>query len=196
MIVYLTQGARQLALRLRETGSFNPVTRWEDIQLLIAPGQYDNQCGPNGSPWFLSGCWYNAPTGVDVANYRPDFPTIVYCAADLDEENRIVFHLDERLDNLPAGRYSGTLRQAPMKGLVFEPMSLRVGPKQPDRGIPLMYHPEMACDVKFPDGPVKFEPPQHCCVLAQFDIDLGPACVDHMIDQISVEMAMCPFGDK
>lgn len=196
MILYLTQGARTLALRLRETGSFNPVTSWCDIQLLISPGQYDNQCGPNGSPWILHGCWPFHPTEVDLANPHYDFPTIVYPAVDLDEDGRIVFHLDERLDNLPAGRYSGILRQAPMSGLKFEPISLRVGPKQPERGIPLMYQPEAACDIKFPDGPVQHEPPKKCCVLAKFDIDLGPACVDHMIDQIKVEMAMCPFGDE
>lgn len=195
MILHLTQGMSMLALRIKEIGSMRQVISWEDLQLLIQPGQHDAQsCYPNGSPWILTGCWPGKRTGVDVANWRPDFPTIVYPAYKLDAEGRVVFHLDERLWELPTGRYTGILRAAPIKQCYdFPHVLLSVAPPPPDRGIPQQYLFGRDCCVDTPpDVPPRPEP--KCCILSTFDIDLGPMCSDHMIDQVSVDFKLDTCG--
>lgn len=193
MILYLAQGMAELAMRLKNLPTGDQVVSWEDIQLLIQPGQWDRCCGPNGSPWILHGCWPGHRTEVDIANFRPDFPTLVYQAERLDDEGRIVFHLDERLWRLPPGRYSGTLRASPTHGGTYEPVSLKVMPKHPDKGIPPEYLIGRDCN---PDFPVPPPPPPRpkCCILSRFDIDLGPMCAEHMVDQVNVEFALNPCG--
>lgn len=196
MILYLTQGMAELGLRVKNLPTGDQVISWEDIQLLIEPGQWDSRChcGPNGSPWILHGCWPGHRTEVDIANFRPDFPVIVYQAERLDDEGRLVFHLDERLWSLPPGRYSGTLRVAPMRGAVYEPVrALRVMTPPPNRGIPPEYFIGRNCNPEFPAPPPP-PPRPKCCILSRFDIDLGPQCAEHMVDQVNVEFALTSCG--
>ena len=192
MIIRLSPGVAKLALRVVELREQKLLLDWRHLQLLIQPGQYDEDCGPNGSPWILTGCWPRHRTGVDIANYRPDFPTICYNAFELDPDGRIVFHLDERLWQLPPGRYSGILRVYP-QGHV--PVNLRtvqdVGYKEPDpRTIPAEYlNVGKVCQPEFKQPPLPRPKPQ-CCILSTFDIDLGPLCSDHMVDQVALDYVL------
>lgn len=185
MILYITRGTARIALRVRELNQNSQLTDWKQLQLLVQPGQWDVDCGPNGSPWFLYGCWPGKRTGVDIANPHFDFPIIVYNAYELDNDGRIVFRLDERLYSLPNGRYTGILRVMPhVPPFKMTPIVL---PKPEERDIPAEYKIGRNCEVDFPEPPpVPHEP--KCCVLAHFDIDLGPECSEHYIDQVTVDM--------
>lgn len=191
MIIKLSEGAARLAMRVKETGSGRQLIDWHMMQLLIQPGQHDECCGPNGSPWYLHGCWPMHPTGVDIANHRPDFPTICYNAFELDEEGRVVFMLDHHLWTLPHGRYTGILRLYPHGRTPVNLKCLQdVGRKAPKPGviIPPEFEPgaREGC-IKTEPMPVPPPPPPQCCILSTFDIDLGPLCSDHIVDQVSVE---------
>lgn len=186
MILYITRGTSRIALRVKELNQNSQVISWEHLQLLIEPGQWDVDCGPNGSPWFLYGCWPGKLTGVDIANPpQPDFPTLIYPAFELDADGRVVFKLDERLHSLPNGRYTGTLRTMPsVPPFHMTPIVL---PKPDARDIPDEYVIGRNCEVSFPAPPPR-PPKPACCILARFDIDLGPECSEHYIDQVTVDM--------
>lgn len=192
MILYLIQGMSSLALRIKETNRQSQLTDWRQLQLLIQPGEAQWDTCHMGSPWVLTGCWPGHRTGVDTANYRPDFPTICYDAEELDPDGRVVFRLDQRLWCLPPGRYLGSIRTYGHNGLGWVPpfnlthdMSREAleGVILPPgyQGEGCYYQPD-AC-------PPPVEPPK-CCILARFDIDLGPACHEHTIDQAAVEYAV------
>jgi hypothetical protein len=183
-----------LALRVKEIGGQRQVTSWQELQLLIQPGQagVDQMCFM-GSPWILTGCWPGHRTGVDVANFRPDFPTICYNAHELDADGRVVFLLDNKLWCLPMGRYHGVLRVWPH--LPSRPWGLPYNVTHDLSREALPKHvvvPEefrsgtVDCPFRFPE-PEPCPPKPECCILAEFDIDLGPQCHDHVIDQVSVE---------
>lgn len=204
MIVYLSRGMTRLALRIRELGEGRQLTDWRRLQLLIQRGQFDRKgCGPNGSPWFLEGCWPGHCTGIDVANPQPvDFPTICYNAYDLDADGRVVFRLDEKFQSLPTGRYSGTLRTT-ATGFSL-PLNMLPGvnlgrePIKPGVILPPGFRPG---DVFRPDptnSPVcgPFPHPEPCCILTMFDIDIGPECSDHMVDQVVVDFALSTCGEE
>lgn len=201
MIVHLTQGMTRLALRIKQVGSNVQLTDWRKLQLLIQPGQYDTQgCGPNGSPWILTGCWPGKRTDVDIANQRTYFQTICYNAFSLDADGQVVFHLDDQLWSLPTGRYTGTLR---LHSRGRAPYTLQEGvflgrrPVPPGVIVPDEYLVGKNCDVKFPRPPDPPIPPcAPCCNLAVFDIDLGPVCSDHIIDRTTVEFALNTCGDE
>ena len=197
MIVYLTRGTTRLALRIRETNTSSQLTSWKDLQLLIQPGQYDQCCGPNGSPWILTGCWPGKPTGVDIANPAPfDFPTLVYPSFALDNDGRVVFALDERLWRLPNGRYSGVLQLAtPIQPFNMKPLLPHGEPEENGVIIPDEFLIGRECYHEPACPPPKPPKPKHC-VLAVFDIDMGPECSDHMVDQIAVDFAIgCGVDD-
>lgn len=200
MIVYLTQGMTRLALRVKEAGDRRQLTDWRLLQLLIQPGQIDTQgCGPNGSPWILTGCWPGKRTDVDVANPVPfDFPTICYDAFELDADGRIVFRLDEKFWHLPTGRYTGILRvfhqrKTPLNMLPY--VNLGRKPAKPGVAIPPEYLVGQNCEPVFPSPPPP-PIPALCCVLTTFDIDLGPTCSDHMVDQVAVNFAISTCGEE
>lgn len=199
MIIKLSAGATRLALRVKEFGSNRQLIDWRMMQLLIQPGQHDECCGPNGSPWYLHGCWPMHPTGVDIANHRPDFPTICYNAFELDGDGRVVFRLDERLWSLPHGRYTGILRLYPHGRVPFNLKFIQdVGKKAIPQGIviPPEFEPgaREGC-IKTEQFPTPPPPEPPCCVLSKFDIDLGPACSDHLVDQVAVDNIM-PFCEE
>lgn len=186
MILYLTRGVARLALRVHELNQMGRITSHEDIQFVIQPGQWDMDCGPNGSPWILTGCWPGKITDVDIANPpQPDFPALIYDCFETDADGRLVFLMDERLWRMPNGRYSGTIQVRPhVQPFTMTPFVL---PKPEERDIPAEYKIGRDCEPQFPK-PVLPPPPPRCCVLARFDIDLGPECSDHYIDQITVDM--------
>ena len=186
MIVQLYPDIARLAVRIRNTKSHNFLSSWRDVQLVIQPGQLGCSCPPNGSPWILTGCWPGKITGIDIANFRPDFPAIIIPAFERDADGRIVFALDERVHTLPPGRYTGLVRFLPHADKPFNLL-----PLPPEGTVELggevIIPPEYAagardCPIDFPSPPPP-PPPPVCCVLATFDIDLGPDCRDHMIDQ-------------
>lgn len=196
MIVRLTQGMCELALRIRQYGTGNlAVPCGMRLQLGIWPGQLDQPCGPNGSPWFLHGCWPGKLTDVDIANPQPyDFAPIMYEQDRTDNEGRAVFKLDHRLWRLPCGRYTGVLQMLPGEPEILDIQRIHVMKKKPDRGIPPEYLVGQHCG---------FEPPKHkplpsppeACILSMFDIDLGPCCSDHMVDQVNVEFPLSCEGE-
>ena len=197
MIIQISHGVARLALRVIEVAEQKRLIDWRHLQLLIQPGQYDEECGPNGSPWILTGCWPRHHTGIDIANYRPDFPTICYDAFELDPDGRIVFLLDERLHRLPPGRYSGILRVFPQGHVPVNLRSVRdVGYKQPEGVvIPEEYlNIGKECHPSFPKVPPP-PPPPPCCILSVFDIDLTPMCSDHLVDQVALDYVITPCED-
>lgn len=202
MILYLSQGMTSLALRIKETIHQNQLTDWRCLQLLIQPGEAIQDVCNMGSPWILTGCWPGHRTDVDVANYRHEFPTICYDAYDLDAEGRIVFKFDHRLWSLPPGRYLGSVRTYPQHGHIpwhapfnlTHDMSRDALPKETI--IPLGYNTIGSnCSPQFPESePLK--PEARSCVLARFEIDLGPACHEHVIDQATVEHTIFTCADE
>ncbi len=193
MILYLAQGMSSLALRIKETNRQNQLTDWRQLQLLIQPGESRVQECYMGSPWVLTGCWPGHRTGVDIANYRPDFPTICYNAEELDPDGRVVFRFDQKLWCLPPGRYLGSIRTYSHGNSGWVPpfnlehnMSREALPKEtvlPDgyQSEGCFWQPECCPPPRVPTP---------CCILARFDIDLGPACHEHMIDQAAVDYAV------
>lgn len=200
MIIYLTQGMTRLALRVKELGDRRQLLDWRKLQLLIQPGQLDNGCGCGcgGSPWILTGCWPGHRTGVDIANPVPwDFPTIVYDAQEVDAEGRVVFRLDDKFQDLPCGRYTGVLRVFPHGKIPLNMKQLgNLGrkPVKPGLIIPDEYKFGQNCAPDFPE-PCDPPPPVPCCILTTFDIDLGPCCSDHMVDQVAVTFALNTCGE-
>lgn len=189
MIIRLTQDMSTIGFRVNETMYDQQVITWEDFELVILPGQHDGECIPNGSPWFLTGCWPGKRTDVDVANTRPDFPPIIAPAYKLDLDGRIMFHIDARIKSLPPGRYTGILRVAPHPHDSGQRARLVVvAPKEKKKVLPMEYMAGAhSCDVKFASSSPP--PPRRpaVCELARFDIDLGLTCTDHIITQVSVD---------
>lgn len=207
MIVSITRYTTRLALRVRNLVNGGQIKSWQELQLIIAPSEdrYANCCHQGGSPWFLTGCWPFHPTGVDLANPKPfDFPAIVLDAFDADADGRIVFLLDKRFHLLPDGRYIGILRVHPHT----PPINLqpREAPRDPCE--PLMppgFYDMGGAQVRYseekrlkPCKPGLHPPhrPHHCCNLAVFDIDLGPECAQHMIDQCAVDLERDFCGEE
>lgn len=207
MIIFLSRGMTRLALRIREINERQQLIDWHNLQLLIQPGQFDRKgCGPNGSPWYLCGCWPGKCTGIDIANPQPvDFPTICYNAHELDADGRVVFRLDKSFHELPNGRYSGTLR---VSATGSTPLNMLPGvnlgrePVAPGIIIPPGFRPDdvfrpvsSVFPSNSPECPPRL-PPSQCCVLSVFDIDIGPECSDHMVDQVVVNFSAITCGEE
>lgn len=206
MIVTVTRYTARLALRVKNLLDGGQVTDWRLLQLVIAPSCEDRMCCGGGSPWILCGCWPFHPTGVDVANPAPhDFPAIVLDAFETDDEGRVVFRLDHRFHALPNGRYVGILRAHPHTPPINLVRDMPGGKPPPPKGVPLppgygigngaaVFYDKcgpLPCDPPCPPPP----PPPHVCVLAKFDIDLGPECSDHMVDQCAIELVRTDCGE-
>lgn len=199
MILYLSRGTARVAFRIRELNTGSQMITWESLCLLIRPGQYDQPCGPNGSPWVLTGCWPGKPTDVDIANPHVDFPTIRIPAYDRDADGRIVFRIPPNLYNLPNGRYTGLIvheKAGHDKPFNFNGF-LHIAPPPPVKPsviLPPGYDTGKECEVGFPSTPPP-PPAPVPCILYRFDIDLGPECSDHYADQIAIEMVRSSCED-
>jgi hypothetical protein len=201
MIVYLAAGMNALHLRIKDT-SGRQLTDWRQLQLLIDPGEHIRVGCGGGSPWYLTGCWPGKRTNVDVANpARPDFPTICIDAHELDPDGRVVFRLDQRVWCLTPGRYHGTVRVWPRGPKPWMP-PFNVTHDLSREGLPktVVVPPEfmsgtMDCPWRHPE-PLPMPEPVECCVLMQFDIDIGPSCAEHVIDQIVITHNRVSCGDE
>lgn len=206
MIVTLTRYTTRLAVRIKNLLDGGQLVHWQELQLVIAPGEDEhNDCHQGGSPWVLCGCWPFHPTGVDVANPSPhDFPALTLDAFETDDEGRVVFVLDKRFHKLPNGRYTGILRVHPHtppinlvphkpSPSVLKPIPIPSG-YGVGRGSQVHYE---RCG-KAPCGPLCAPPPppRHACILARFDIDLGPECAQHMVDQCALEFTRNDCGEE
>lgn len=193
MILSLTRYTARLALRIKNTKDLGQTTDWKQLQLVIQPPPLRKGCHVGGSPWYLYGCWPFHPTGIDLANpHVPDFPAIAIDAFEADEEGRIVFILDHRVHDLPNGRYMGTVRIRSVTPPINIPLPRRVIPGH--LGAASRYTEDRyltPCDAP---PPVLIEPTP-ACDLFTFDIDLGPECAQHMVDQASVDMVRSSCGD-
>lgn len=199
MILTITRYTTRLALRIKSLLDRAQLTDWRQLQLVIdRPRECACSKHVPGSPWILTGCWPFHPTGVDLANpCLPDFPAIVIDAFDSDDEGRVVFILDERIHSLPSARYSGTLRVHPHQLPINVAADLaRHKECRPwgQNGAMIRYDTNKRLQVCTPTHAVPC-PPRHVCELAHFDIDLGPECAQHMIDQAVVEFANGGCGD-
>lgn len=182
MIVYISKGTAQLAVRIREIKKLSQLVSWEPLQLCIAHSQTGKV---RASPWIFYGYWPGVPTGVDINNqFFPDVPTVVYNAVENDADGRVVFNLDHRLFSLPNGRYRAAIRALPRRDKFSPPV--KVLPPPEERDIPPEFIIGRKCGPE-PELPPPPPPREHCCVLAQFDIELGPECSDNFADQIAVE---------
>lgn len=200
MIIYLPRQTARIAFRIREINSGAISASWERLCLHIAPGQYDQPCGPNGSPWFLYGCWPGKPTGVDIANPHYDFPTFRIPAFNRDTDGRVVFRIPPELWNVPNGRYSGLIMlDAPGCDTPYDlTKHIYVAPPPPEKPeviLPPGYDIGKDCNVVF-DTPRHDHLPPRPCVLAKFDIDIGPECSDHYADQVTIEAVRIQCEDE
>lgn len=195
MIVYLTQGVSRIAFRIK-TYDQSQLADWHGLQLLIIAGEAGQpcDCGVGGSPWFFYGCWPGVRTGEDVANTRPaDVPVMCFPAFNTDNEGRVIFRIGDKLSTIPPGRYTGIIRLVPkMKPLNMVPLySLGKSP-EPEKAIlpPEFSFGEISCSDTPAPRPEPKKPEPACCTLAVFDIDLGPECSDHFIDQTAVTLML------
>ena len=194
MIIRIDPDAVRLALRVKAGPSFQAAS-WRGLQLLVTPGPRPDECG-GGSPMYFLGCWpgpSQTGPGIDVANFRPDFPAIVIDAFELDAEGRVVFRIKDAFRGLPPGRYHGELRFCPpMEPMCLTPLRDLGKPKTDEVRLPEGYEFALnQCGDPFPDPPPPPPPPARCCVVASFGIDLAPSCGDHYVDQIA---ALIPEG--
>lgn len=195
MIVYLTQGISRIAFRIKTYGNQSQLADWHGLQLLIVAGEAGQpcNCNPGGSPWFFYGCWPGVRTGEDVANTRPDVPVMCFPAFGTDNEGRIVFRLGDKLSTTPPGRYTGIVRLVPkMKPLNMVPLYSLGKPKAPEKVIlpPEFAFGAVSCSDAPEPKPEPKKPEPACCTLAVFDIDIGPECSDHFIDQTAVTLML------
>lgn len=171
MIVAITELTPKIAFRLNTYGREYLVTDWKNIQLVVSPLP-GTDCCPGFtplSPWYFYGCWPGVRTGVNInaPGGGIDFSPIIYDAFECDADGRIVFVLDKQLWELPHGRYHGMLRTYPAKSQECACPQQGVWPTSLNAAL--------------------VEPVQRSCILSCFDIDYGPICVEHFIDQIVVD---------
>lgn len=179
MILQLTEDTTSIGIRLRTIPNQKYLADWQGIVLGITPGQrYGcDCCNSGGSPWYVWGCWPGHRTGVDLMNPPPpDFPEFFIQAQDF-HDNLVIFNLPDRWrKTVPFGRYTGFLRYMPVKMVPINALiNLGAQPMPQDPGC---YHtPPEPCGC-----------PPRPCVLAEFDVDYGPRCSQHIIDRIDVEL--------
>lgn len=196
MIIKLNRDMSRLALRVKTSDGGRQLTDWRRLRLFLTRGERGPDCcHDRASPWYFFGCWPgHRETGVDrnaPGRGRPDAPPVWFDAHELDGEGRVVFRFEDRLAKLPNGRYTAMLVARPdidETPLNFRPVN-PTADDDPKRLIPRPYW-HGAFDRCFHDGP--HEPPErpvrrHVCVLSVFDVDLGPECMDHIIDQAVAE---------
>lgn len=184
------------------------LTDWADLELVIEDAKCEDRPGckrPHvpGSPWVLTGCWPGHWTDIDVANFRPhdlpEYHAIVLPAYGLDNDGRVVFLLNDAFRGFPYGRYEGQIRVRPAHpdSPPVLPLPLIQRPPKDGRGIPPEYQNCCSFPISVPMdlGPKHAPPPSgvlchhrprkpKCCVLASFDIDYGPGCSDHIVQDV------------
>lgn len=181
MILRLTDDATSVGIRIKAWKRY--LADWQGLALGITPGERHGQhcCSQGGSPWYVWGCWPGHHTGVDLMNPpRPDFPAFFIQANDL-KDNLVIFNLPDRWrKTVPFGRYTGFIRYQPER-VFYDPINSRVN----------------LGAVRVPQDPGCYEYHEHCgcplpalrpCVLAEFDVEYGPRCSQHIIDRIDVEL--------
>lgn len=178
MIVHLYQGMCEVAIKLGRVD----VPCGFKVQFLICPiPATPPACG--GSPWYLHGCWPFHRTDVDVANPRVDYPPVCLWSDGLDHHD-CTFHfpIDERIWELPAGRHHGLIRLVPE--LPFGGATeVKVMDKPVEKIIPPEYIIGKDCGLKRECCPPPPKEPE-CCVVAEFDVELGPTCPDGTIEKV------------
>lgn len=188
MILQLTEYTTSVGIRLRAVPTQQYLADWEGLALGITPGERNCECGCGigGSPWYVWGCWPGIRTGVDLMNPpKPDFPAFYIQASEVTDKNLVVFNLPDRWrEQVPFGRYTGFIRYQPAR-VFYDPINARVNLGSiADSAIqdPGCYHtPPEPCACHFPPMP-------RPCILAEFDVDYGPRCSQHIIDRIDVEL--------
>ena len=184
MILQLTEDTTSIGIRLKATPTQEYLVDWQGLALGILPGQKGCECcHTGGSPWYVWGCWPGHQTGVDLMNPPPpDFPAFFIQASDV-KDNLVIFNLPDRWrQQVPFGRYTGFVRYQPAK-VFYHPINaivdFGVSPMPEDPGC--YRTPPEPCSCDFP------KPPKPC-ILAEFDVDYGPRCSQHIIDRIDVEL--------
>lgn len=194
MILRITDDVSRIAFKILHWPSQRYAADWRNLQLVITPGGANGGCcHTGGSPWYLHGCWPGKPTGVDTANPpRPDFPAFCLNAFERDEHGRIVFILPTRWQEMYYGRYTGQIRYQPNAAVPFN-LGLDISYKESANPLP----PDMLapnCGGRPEPAPALAPPAPRCCVLAQFDIDFGARCSEHIVDTAAFEFALGDCG--
>jgi len=107
-IIRLCHGQPELAIRIVQPGCNGAqIIDYKHIRLVIeAP-----DCGfLLKSPVTLTGCWPGHPWAPGTSGEVPhQLPALVYPAFDTDEMGRTVFRFDDKLWQMPPGRYFGNV---------------------------------------------------------------------------------------
>lgn len=212
MILQISSDMSRVAFQIEAWG--RQLIDWDKLELVIEAAECEPKplCCKRphvpGSPWVLTGCWPGHWTGIDIANFRaydlPDYRPLVIPAYGLDNDGRVVFLLmDEPFKALPYGRYAGSIRvrhtPPPQMTAAYNLASMVHVLHEGDRAIPPEYgnccdtFPFAAADlgpkhctpkqgVLCPPG--MCPPPKRDCILAEFDIDYGPGCSDHIVRSV------------
>lgn len=189
MILQLNEDTTSIGIRIKSWRNQRYIGDWQGLVLGIMPGErgcHDHDCcHTGGSPWYVWGCWPGHRTGVDLMNPRkPDFPAFFIHASAIDNL-LVIFNLPERWrQTVPFGRYTGFVRYQPEQ-MAFDPINSRTnfGLVKPAVTDPGCYQtPPESCSCQ------GYEPHPGPCVLAEFDVDYGPRCSQHIIDRIDMEL--------
>lgn len=183
MILQLFEDTTSVGIRIKAIPGQYYLADWKGLALGITPGERGCACcHTGGSPWTLHGCWPGHRTGIDLMNPPPpDFPAFFIQASEV-KDDLVIFNLPDRWrKTVPFGRYTGFVRYQSEK-VYYDPVNLRVNlgalPMPQDPGC-YEYHETCGCPMP---------PPLRPCVLAEFDVDYGPRCSQHIIDRIDVEL--------
>lgn len=196
MILQLTEDTTRIGIRIKSLPYGAHAADTECVQLVILPGQKDagTCCHTGGSPWFLRGCWPGKLIGVDIANPpAPDFPAICINAFERNADGQLIYILPERWKQLPYGRYTGEVRYQPKASTPINLLPwVKLGRFEgtPDYLPPWVKEHNHCCPFpeQTPPPPPVFH--EHCCILTSFDIDYGPRCSAHIIDQVGLEFSL------
>lgn len=109
-IVRLPCGQYELAIRIVTPGCFGrQIVGTEGLYLMIR----DVDCGECGlTTLHFEGCWAGHETPVTYYGCAPDRPALVYPAFDVTDDGEVLFRFDDRLSELPRGRYIGDIKLA------------------------------------------------------------------------------------
>lgn len=100
-------GQSELCIRLVQPGcDGGQLVNYQDVRLVIAAPYHNHRLK---SPQLFRGCWpgFDTPWCDDV--YPHEMPALVYPAFDTNEDGDTVFRFDDKLWQLPPGRYVGTI---------------------------------------------------------------------------------------
>lgn len=191
MILMIGEDTTRVGIRVKCWRNQRYVRDWENVYLIIRPGQLDpgaNCCHVPGSPWIVYGCWPLHRTGVDLMNPpKPDFPPFFIKASEMVDGEVVVFDLPEHWRQVARfGRHTGIVRYQPMRNIEWPVLSNGMPGFRP---YPEPVPPCDCCDRPGPPPPSPLPPRLPACDLAAFDIDYGPRCtLNHIIDRVDVEV--------